>query len=223
MNNIIKDSVIERKQLDFLIEKSQESGDWSRVENADVSEITDMSSLFYGIKGIKDLDLSSWDTSNVADMKSMFESSDFNTPLNFDTSNVDNMSYMFADSVYNHPLHFDTLNVITMEGMFAYSKYNQPLHFNTSNVEDMLYMFRNSKYNQTLDFDTSNVEDMYLMFEDSSFNQDISEWVILDTEENEDVIKYRDECIKIKKDKEAIEEIVEKNNGESGSCCGFKL
>ena len=48
---------ITREELDRLIEKAQNSNDWSRVENANVSEIADMSNLFYGIKGIEEVDM----------------------------------------------------------------------------------------------------------------------------------------------------------------------
>ena len=120
---------ITRDELDKLIKEAQESGDWSKVENANVSEITDMSNLFKDIEGIKDLDLSSWDTSNVTDMSLMFYCSDFNHPLNFDTSNVENMANMFSGSDFNHPLNFDTSNVEDMSYMFCASKYNFPLNF----------------------------------------------------------------------------------------------
>jgi len=49
---------VTREQLDRLIKDK----DWAAVEQADVSEITDMSSLFKRIDGIENLDLSGWDT-----------------------------------------------------------------------------------------------------------------------------------------------------------------
>jgi len=49
---------ITREQLDRLIEDK----DWAAVEQADVSEVTDMSGLFKHINGIENLDLSGWDT-----------------------------------------------------------------------------------------------------------------------------------------------------------------
>ena len=219
----IKCKSITRDELDKLIKEAQESGDWSKVEKANVSEITDMSNLFYNLNGIKDLDLSSWDTSNTTNMSMMFSKSDFNAPLNFDTSKVEDMSFMFSRSNFNHPLNFDTCNVVTMSMMFSNSVYNHPLYFNTSNVGNMASMFANSKYNQPLNFDTSNVEDMNGMFKNSSFNQDISDWNIQYTENNKDVIEYRDECIIKRKEREAVEASIENNKNKSHSSCGFKL
>jgi len=89
----------------------KKTGNWSNVENTNVSEITDMSFLFENIKGIKDLNLSKWDTSSAITMEHMFDESDFDSPLHFDTSNVTNMRCMFQRSLFDHPLHFDTSNV----------------------------------------------------------------------------------------------------------------
>ena len=167
---------LSRYELSELIKEAQVSGDWSEVENADVSEITNMSSLFYKVKGIQDLDLSKWDTSNVTDMSSMFSNSDFNSPLSFDTSNVINMGLMF----------------------------------------------HKASFNKSLSFDTSNVKTMKDIFKDSLFNQDISEWVIQNTKGNQNVIKYRDECIIKRKEKEVIKASI-KNNKSNTSSRGFRL
>jgi len=168
-------SPITRFLLNDFIDEAYEANDWTKVENANVSNITDMSYLFDCVLNIKNLDLSSWDTSNVKDMSYMFSESDFNSPLHFNTSNVKNMSGMFSSSEFNSPLHFDTSNVEDTEDIFA----NLP------------------------------------------FNQDISDWVVQDTEYNQDVIKYRDECILKRKEREAIEASIGNNNKNSG--CGFKL
>jgi len=205
-----------REELEKLIEDAQMFNNWSKVENANVSKITDMSKLFYQAKGIKNLDLSRWDTSNVEDMQEMFYNSDFNSPLYFDTSKVKNMVGMFFHSNYNHPLEFNTSNVTNMSNMFAYSKYNYPLHFDTSKVLRMEEMFWGSKYNNPLHFDTSNVIDMDYMFESSSFNQDISDWVIQENKYNKDVIKYRDKCIIKRKERGVIEASIENNKNKKG-------
>jgi len=64
MNNLSgsnknKSNPLTRPELNIFIKDAQESNDWSAVENANVSKITDMAALFYEVKGIKDLDLSS--------------------------------------------------------------------------------------------------------------------------------------------------------------------
>jgi len=236
---------VTREKLDLLIKEAQASGDWSKVEDANVSEITDMSELFKNIKGIKDLDLSKWDTSNVTNMSYMFSKSDFNNKLTLDTSNVKNMSFMFSNSSfnqqldldtsnvkdmscmfmsskYNYPLNFDTSNVKDMSCMFMNSKYNQPLHFDTSKVKNMDAMFKKSEYNQPLPFDVSNVKCMYFIFGESKFTGDISDWNIKETYENRSAIKYRDECLKKRVEKEAIEYNIE-NNKSTLSSRVFKL
>jgi len=187
------------KSLRNLVETAQETGDWTPVEQADVSAVTDMSRLFEYTVNIKDLDLSGWDTSsvtsmhsmfaesdinhpsvgllntsNVEDMRSMFHESKYNHPLYFDTSNVKNMEAMFHDSPFNaNQLRFNTKNVTNMSAMFCSSKYNKPIEFDTSNVTNMCYMFAYSDFSHPLHFDTSNVENMDWMFAYSSYNKEI--------------------------------------------------
>jgi len=185
---------ITRIELDQLIKDANEYDNWSPVEQADVSEITDMSWLFFNVAGIGSLDLSSWDTSSVT-----------------------NMSFMFFYSDFNQPLTFNTANVINMDSMFSNSKYNQPLLFDTSNVKNMSHMFHKSKYNKQLNFNTSNVTNMHDMFKDSKFTGDISDWDILDNENNADIIKYKAECIKIRKEKEKIKSALSKKNNDSNN------
>ena len=191
-----KNKTLTREKLSKLIKKAQKSGNWSKVENANVSQITDMSCLFYDILGITNLDLSQWDTSNVTNMSGMFSGTDFNSQINFDTSNVRTMKGMFFQSKSNQSLSFDTSKVRNMSFMFATSSHNQLLNFNTSNVRNMKSMFALSKYNQPLNFDTSNVKNMRGIFKGSPFDQDISDWVIKCNKNNQDVIKYRDEYLK---------------------------
>ena len=78
-------------------------------------------------------EISNWDVSNVTDMESMFEGTwSFNQPLNnWNVSNVTNMAGMFEDATYfNQPLNkWDVSNVTYMRGMFANAtSFNQPLN-----------------------------------------------------------------------------------------------
>ena len=64
------------------------------------SEVTNMSSMFYGCKKLTSIDLSHFNTANVTDMASMFDSCTKLTSLDlssFNTSKVTSMSTMFRD------------------------------------------------------------------------------------------------------------------------------
>lgn len=128
------------------------------------------------IKNILDIDLSSFDTSRVTDMRSMFANMHNITTLNlsnFNTSKVTDMAYMF-NGMHNlitlNLSSFDTSRVVDMSNMF-YSMYaltNLNLsNFNTSNVTNMGFMFFSMYSLTSLDlssFDTFNVANMSYMF-----------------------------------------------------------
>jgi len=77
---------------------------------------------FYEVSA-EDLNLTNLDTSNVTNMRSMFESS-YDVTItgieNWDTSNVTNMVYMFSMGVYVIPdiSGWDVSSVVSMHGMF---------------------------------------------------------------------------------------------------------
>ena len=106
--------------------------------------------MFSSMSNLTTLDLSHFDTSNVASMSGMFSGMTNLTTLNlsnFDTSKVTNMGSMFY-GLFN----LTTLNVS---------------HFDTSKVKDMGSMFADT-YNLTTlnlsNFDTSQVTNMNFMF-----------------------------------------------------------
>ena len=146
------------------------------------SGITDMSYLFRQV--IFDEDISSWDVSNVTDMREMFsESFSFNQPIGFwDVSSVTVMNGMFfMASAFNQPIgDWDVGQVTDMSGMFNEGSFNQPIgNWDVSNVTQMQGMFfYNSAFNQPLNsWNTSNVGNMLSMFSyASSFNQDLNNW-----------------------------------------------
>ena len=119
------------------------------------------------------IDISSFDTSNVVNMESMFYDSQVKTIYgleNLNTSNVTNMNRMFIFSnIRNLDLsNFDTSNVTNMSEMFYRSKAKSInlSSFNTSSVTDMSSMFCESNAT-SLDvskFDTRNVTNMSAMF-----------------------------------------------------------
>lgn len=106
----------------------------------DVSEITDMSNLFYNSNRKDFMGIETWDTSKVENMKYMFcGCENFNQPLNFDTSKVKTMSYMFYNCKnFNQPLNFNTSKVEYMNHMFyGCENFNQELNFYIDNFKDI--------------------------------------------------------------------------------------
>lgn len=146
------------------------------VTGLNTSRVTNMSSLFYGCRGLDTLDLRSFDTSNVTNMQNMFNYCNGLTSLDlssFDTSNVTNMDGMFSSCSKLSSLDlspFDTSKVTGMINMFYDCRSLTSLDvtmLNTSNVRRMSYMFASCTKLTELDLhtlDTSNVTDMSYMF-----------------------------------------------------------
>lgn len=154
------------------------------LEKLDTSQVTDMSSMFYGCIRLESLNLSGFDTSQVTDMSNMFydcrslQSLDLK---NFNTGNVTNMSGMFGarydmynqywnDLEYLDMSSFDTSKVTDMSGMFRGRfrlKNLDVSSFDTSKVTNMSCMFYACGGLQSdglVGFNTSNVTDMEYMF-----------------------------------------------------------
>lgn len=139
-------------------------------------QIVDTSYMFYGCGELISLDFSSFNTSDVTNMRHMFEKCSKLESINFeniDTSNVSNMSFMFKDC--SHITHldlsmFDTINVTDMRDMF--NKCSKLISidlssFDTKNVTNMSNMFSSCfKMNSVnlASFNTSKVIDMSGMF-----------------------------------------------------------
>ena len=128
------------------------------------------------IKNILELDLSSFNTSNVTDMQEMFRGMSNLTSLNlsnFDTSKVTNMAGMFYATSNLTTLNLSSFNTsqvtnmaVMFYGMSSLSSINLS-SFDTSNVTDMQEMFRGMSNLTSLNlsnFDTSKVTNMSNMF-----------------------------------------------------------
>ena len=93
----------------------------------DVSQVTDMSFMLNNSSELTDLDLSSWDVSNVNTFYSMFVSTDLTSInlSNWDTRKCTNMASMFQSNTKLSGVldlsSFDVANVTDMNNMFNYS------------------------------------------------------------------------------------------------------
>ncbi|EEO23442.2 bacterial surface protein 26-residue [Helicobacter bilis ATCC 43879] len=99
----------------------------------DTSEITDMSKLFQDSSRTDFSGIESWDVSNVENMSQMFyNAKSFNQPLNsWDVGNVVNMENMFSNATsFNQPLNsWNVGKVANMKRMFYNArKFNQSLN-----------------------------------------------------------------------------------------------
>ena len=132
----------------------------------------DSNRMFRDLSNSISLDVSSFDTSKVANMEAMFAGMPSLTTLNlsnFDTSKVTRMNSMFEGVSRLTTLNlsnFDTSKVTDMEAMFGYMYGLTSLNisnFNTSQVTNMRDMFSNIRNLTSLsltNFDTSKVTDM---------------------------------------------------------------
>ena len=87
------------KLREYLKSEIEKQGENVSIRNLDVSLIEDMSWLFHDItNGVRTLDLSGWDTSNVKDMSYMFSNCQYLESLDlsgWDISNVEDVHWMF--------------------------------------------------------------------------------------------------------------------------------
>ena len=151
--------------------------DLTSVSYLNVSNVTDMTCMFYYCESLTSIDLSNWDTSKVTDMNNMFYNCRSLTILDissFDTSNVTSMQSMFSKCSNLTSLdlsNFNTSKVTDMRSMFNFCTSLTSIDlssFNTSSVTTMNSMFYQCSSLTSLDvsgFDTSNVTTMYCMFD----------------------------------------------------------
>ena len=137
----------------------------------DVSDITDMNSLFKAKRRFN-APIGAWDVSNVRNMESMFRRArSFNQPIGaWNVGMVTTMDHMFAGAhAFNQPIGAWDVRIVTdMNGMFYDAEsFNQPLGSHDANGQPTL----------TGGWDVGNVKYMTLMFaRTTKFNQPIKNW-----------------------------------------------
>ena len=144
------------------------------------------SSMFLWFTKVKDIDLATFETSEVTDMSQMFKYCKDLTSLNlsnFDTTKVTSMARMLEtlpSLTSLNIVNFNTENVEDMRDMLG-GLINLPTldiaNFRTPKVRDMSGMFYNLKQVQNLDvsrFDTSKVTDFSRMFLGNSNIQNLN-------------------------------------------------
>ena len=170
---------------------------YGEINEWDVSLISDMSGLFYGLNLFNE-DISSWDVSYVYDMSHMFNGAqNFNNDIsNWNVSSVTNMDEMFhAAASFNSDLSsWDVSQVISMDGVFAgATSFNQDISsWDVSSVINMNYLFWGAyDFNQDISgWNVSNVETMVEMFNGATiFNQDISSWNVSNVREMNNIFE----------------------------------
>jgi len=138
------------------------------ISNWDVSEVTDMSTLFWNLTtwlGCESFNqpIGDWDVSNVTNMDNMFENiKTFNQPIgNWDVSKVTSMKWMFSGATaFNQDIsNWDVSNVTKMDGMFDDTELIEKYGINGQ-------LFKNNKVKEKeVDIDTG----IYLQQEGTTF------------------------------------------------------
>ena len=108
---------------ELILDEIEKLGVKADLNHIDVSQVTDMSYLFQGLKF--NGDISKWDVSNVTNMFSMFTESKFSGDISgWDVSKVTNMEKMFFVSTFSGDISNWNVNQDTYtHNMFLYSNF----------------------------------------------------------------------------------------------------
>jgi surface protein len=153
------------------------------IEDWDVSAVVSMGNMFK-YSNIKSLVLADWNTSNVRNMRGMFDGATNMDELSiegWDVSNAITMELMFAETTFNNELgRWNVRNVRTFQSMFiANPSFDRDISmWDVSNATDTSYMFA---YTESFHGDISQWKlnpdaDSAGMFMNSEFDGDIEGW-----------------------------------------------
>ncbi len=154
------------------------------IDNWDVSNVTDMSYMFFGSSTFNQ-NIGSWNVENVKNMSNIFAGAlAFNQNIeNWDVGNVTTMLGMFQSAkAFNQNIgNWDVRKVTNMSAMFFGAlSFNQDIgNWNVMNVTDMSSMFLAANvFNQNIgNWDVRKVTNMSAMFQmATAFNQNLGRW-----------------------------------------------
>ena len=146
----------------------------------DISADGNCPDLYYGA-------MPDWKTDKVTDMSGLFAKSatecyNFNADISqWNTANVIDMSSMFDSCTFNGDIsQWNTANVIDMSFMFASSTFNQDIsNWNVGKTKNMAKMFTSSGFNQDIsNWDVASLEDATEMFKNAAFMKPLAKWNI---------------------------------------------
>jgi surface protein len=139
-NKIIAENREHLEQIIFdAIDSNGEDADLNHI---DVSNITDMSYLFWRMPF--NGNISNWDVSNVKDMANMFQESQFNGDISgWNISKVTYMDAMFQDSVFNGDISkWNVASLTSMIDMFRNANFEGDINsWQPYNLERSLHAF----------------------------------------------------------------------------------
>nr|WP_319397909.1 BspA family leucine-rich repeat surface protein [uncultured Carboxylicivirga sp.] len=169
------------------------------TDSPDLSNVTDMSQMFYNCASLELLDVSNWDVSMVTKFQSTFYKCGKLTTLDvsdWDVSNATNMTTVFnmcTSLIQLDVANWDVSNVTLFNGTFSYCYSLSSLDvsgWDVSNSTNFYGMFNGCKGLRKLDvasWNVSNATSMGFMFQYCSYigNLDVSGWDVSKVESME--------------------------------------